>query len=260
MRIAVCIKQVLDPATIKVSRSRQAIDDRQARKIMNPSDRWALETALRYKAEDPTVDVVALTIGDNEAEHVLREALARGADRAILLSDPVLVKATGAGRAKVIAAAVNRLRGVQLVLTGSMALDTGRGELAPRLAIELGDWPVLMDAEDLRIEDGHVRCLQYIEECYYESSYPLPVVASIRETSERPHYPHGAAIINAYRAGNVEIWSSLALGIDLSQLPPPSTDRRLRVPPEREYGVMLEGSPAEAAAALLANLKSRRVL
>jgi electron transfer flavoprotein beta subunit len=259
VRIAVCIKQVLDPATIKVSRSRQAIDDRQARKIMNPSDRWALDAALRFKAEDPSVDIVALTIGDNESEHVLREALALGVDRAILLSDPVLVKATGAGRARVIAAAVNRLRGIQMVLTGSMALDTGRGELAPRLAVELGDWPVLMDVEDLRIEDGHVRCLQYIEECYYASSYPLPVVASIREIPQQPRYPHGAAIINAYRTKNIEIWSSLALGIDLSQLPPPSTDRRLRVPPEREYGVMLEGTPAEAAAALLANLKSRRV-
>ena len=260
MRIAVCIKQVLDPASIKVSRSRQAIDERQARKIMNPSDRWALETALRFKAEDPSVDVVALTIGDNEAEHVLREALAIGADRAILLSDPVLVKTSGAGRAKVIAAAVNRLRGVQMVLTGCMALDTGRGELAPRLAIELGDWPVLMDVENLRVEDGHVRCLQYIEESTYESSYPLPVVASIRETPQHPRYPHGAAIINAYRTRNVEIWSSLALGIDLSQLPAPATDRRLRVPPEREYGVILEGSPAEAVQTLLANLKSRRVL
>ena len=52
MRIAVCIKQVFDPATIKVSRTRQAIDDRGARKILNPSDRWALDAALRFKELD----------------------------------------------------------------------------------------------------------------------------------------------------------------------------------------------------------------
>ena len=260
MRIAVCIKQVLDPATIKVSRSRQAIDDRQAIKILNPTDRWALDTALRFKETDPSTELIALTIGNSDSEDILREALALGADRAIMLSDPVLVKATGAGRAKVLAAAIKRLRGVEMVLTGAMAVDTGRGELAPRLAIELGDWQVMMDVEQLTIEGRHVSGLQYIEDCYYKSTAPLPVVASIRETPEHPRYPHGAAIMNAYRARHVETWSSLSLGIDLASLPAPTTDRRLRVPPAPETGVMLDGTPAEVASALLANLRTRRVL
>ena len=50
------------------------------------------------------------------------------------------------------------------------------------------------------------------------------------------------------------------LGIDLSTLPAPTTDRRLRVPPDREYGVVIEGSPSEAAAALVSNLKTRRII
>ena len=80
MRIAVCIKQVFDPATIKVSRTRQAIDDRGARKILNPSDRWALDAALRFKELDPGTEIVAMTIGDGDAEDILREALAMGVD------------------------------------------------------------------------------------------------------------------------------------------------------------------------------------
>ena len=259
MRIAVCVKQVLDPETIQVSRSRQAIDDRRARKIMNPPDRWALNTALRLKEQDSATEVFALTIGEKEAEEVLREALALGVDRAILLSDPALTQATGAGRAKVVAAAIRRLGDVQLVLTGSVALDSGRGQLAPRLAVELGDWPVLMDVEGLRIENGHIGCLQYVDECYFQSSHHLPAVASVRETPEQPRYAHGSAIMNAYRQKSVEVWSSLALGIDLSQLPAPNTDQRLRVPPPREYGVILEGTPTEAATALLTHLKNRRV-
>lgn len=260
MRIAVCIKQVLDPATIKVSRSRQAIDDRQARKILNPPDRWAMDTALQFKEKDSSTEVIAITIGNSDSEDILREALALGADRAILLSDPVLVKATGAGLAKVLAAAIKRLRGVELVLTGAMAVDTGRGELAPRLAIELGDWQVMMAVEQLAVEGRHATGLQYIEDCYYKSTAPLPIVVSIRETPEHPRYPHGAAIMNAYRARHVETWSSLSLGIDLASLPAPTTDRRLRVPPAPETGVILEGSPSEAVNALLANLRTRRVL
>lgn len=260
MRIAVCIKQVLDPATIKVSRSRQAIDDRQAKRILNPPDRWALDAALRFKEKDPSTEVIAITIGHGDSEDVLREALALGADRAILLSDPVLVNATGAGLAKVLAAAIQRLRAVELVLTGAMAVDTGRGELAPRLAIELGGWQVMMAVENLSIQGRHVAGLQYIEDCYYRSSAPLPAVVSIRETPEHPRYPHGAAIMNAYRTRHVETWSSLSLGIDLASLPAPTTDARLRVPPEPETGVILEGSPAEASHALLANLRGRRLL
>ncbi len=260
MRIAVCIKQVYDPATIKFSRTRQAIDDRGARKILNPSDRWALDAALRFKEQDPSTEIIALTIGEGDAEDILREALALGVDRAILLSDPVLIKTTGAGRAKVLAAAMRRLRGVQLVLTGCMALDSGRGELAPRLAIELGDWPVLMDADQVRVEANHVYGTQYIEDSCYASSYPLPAVVSVRQTPEHPRYPHGGDIINAYRVKNVEVWSSLMLGIDLATLPAPTTDRRLRVPPEREYGTILEGSPDEAAGALVTNLKNRRII
>jgi electron transfer flavoprotein beta subunit len=259
VRIAVCVKQVLDPETIRVSRSRQAIDDRRARKIMNPPDRWALDAALRLKEQDSSTEVFALTIGDRDAEDVLREALALGADRAILLSDPALTQATSAGRAKVVAAALGRLGDVQLVLTGSAALDTGRGQLAPRLAIELGDWPVLMDVENLQIENGYISCLQYVDKCYFQSSHHLPAVVSVRETPEQPRYAHSSAIMNAYRKSSVEVWSSLALGIDLSDLAVPSTNQRLRVPPPREYGVLLEGTPAEAATALLTNLKNRRM-
>ena len=82
----------------------------------------------------------------------------------------------------------------------------------------------------------------------------------MRQTPEHPRYPDGADIINAYRVKTVEVWSSLMLGIDLSTLPAPTTDRRLRVPPDREYGVVLEGSVSEAAAALVSNLKTRRII
>jgi electron transfer flavoprotein beta subunit len=260
VRIVVCIKQIFDPATIKISRSQQAIDDRAAKKIMNPPDRWALDAALRFKEADPSIEVIAMSLGEPEVEDVLREALALGCDRAILLSDPYIVKARTAGLAQIIAAAIRRLRNVQLVMTGHMALDTGSGTLGPRLAIELGDWPTLLSVDQLRIENGHVTGLQYADEQYYDSSYPLPAVATVLETPQHPRYPHGAEIINAYRARNVEVWSSLALGIDPTALPAPTTGRQLRLPPVRQLGFIVEGSPQEAAQTLITMLRSRRVI
>lgn len=260
MRIVVCIKQILDPETIKVSRSQQAIDERGARKIMNPPDRWALDAALRFKEADPSIEVIAMSLGEPEVEDILREALALGCDRAILLSDAYVVKARTAGLAQIIATAIKRLRNVQLVMTGHMALDTGSGTLGPRLAIELGDWPVLMNGDKLRLEGGHIIGLQYADEKYYDSSYPLPAVASVLQTPQHPRYPHGAEIINAYRVRNVEVWSSLALGIDPTTLPSPTTGRQLRVPPARQLGFIVEGTPQEAAQTLVGLLRARRVI
>jgi electron transfer flavoprotein beta subunit len=250
----------LDPETIKVSRSQQAIDERGAKKIMNPPDRWALDAALRFKEADPSIEVIALSLGEPDVEDVLREALALGCDRAILISDAYVVKARTAGLAQIIATAIRRLRNVQLVMTGYMALDTGSGTLGPRLAIELGDWPVLLGVDQLRMENGHVTGLQYADEKFYHSSYPLPAVATVLETPQHPRYAHGAEIINAYRVRNVEVWSSLALGIDPTTLPAPTTGRQLRLPPARQLGFIVEGTPQEAAQTLIAMLRARRVI
>ena len=141
-----------------------------------------------------------------------------------------------------------------------MALDSGSGTLGPRVAIELGDWPVLMSVTNLKLEDGHATGLQYTDERYYRSSYPLPAVATVLETPERPRYAHSVDIMNAYRKRSVEVWSSVSLGLDPSTLPAPTTSLRLRLPPEREVGTILEGSPAEAAAALVITLRQRRIL
>lgn len=260
MRIAVCLKQILDPQTIKVSRSRQAIDERRARRIMNPPDRQALDVALRLKESDSSHEVVALSLGPAEVEDVLREALALGCDRAILISDAEVVKATTAGVARVLATAIQRLEDVHLVLTGQAALDTGDGTLGPRLAVELGDWPVLMAVERLHIEGGYVSGLEHMDAVVCSSRYPLPAVATLLARPQPPRYAHGAEIINAYRKREVEVWSSAVLGIDPATLPTPTAERYLRLPPEREYGVMLEGTPTEAATALLAALKARRTI
>ena len=85
MRIVVCVKQVYDPKTVKISRSREELDLRDAVKIFNPPDKYALEAALRLR-EAAGGEVIALTVGGPEAEDVAHEAVAIGADKAILVT------------------------------------------------------------------------------------------------------------------------------------------------------------------------------
>ena len=85
MRIVVCVKQVYDPKTVKISRSREELDLRDAVKIFNPPDKYALEAALRLR-EAAGGEVIALTVGGPDAEDVAHEAVAIGADKGILVT------------------------------------------------------------------------------------------------------------------------------------------------------------------------------
>ena len=129
MRIVVCVKQTYDPATVKISRSREDFDLRQAVTRSNPLDRYALEAALQLR--DATGgEVIALTAGDSGADDVLREAVAMGADRGLLLAGPELPASGGAAIAKAIVAGIERLGIVDMVLTGQADPLSGTGSLA----------------------------------------------------------------------------------------------------------------------------------
>ena len=184
MRIAVCVKQVLDPRGVRLSRSREAIDPRQAARIMNPPDKYALEAALRLR-ERHGGEVFALSLGAPEAGDALREALAMGADRAILLTDEGLAGADEYNVARALARAVERIGEVSLVLTGERALDTDGGTLPARLAHELG-WPVALDAAEPQVEGDRLQAYQWEEGARWRFSVALPAVLAIARRGEKP--------------------------------------------------------------------------
>ncbi|MEA3337283.1 MAG: hypothetical protein U9R25_15400 [Chloroflexota bacterium] len=260
MRIVVCVRQIIDPTTIRVSRSRQAIDKRRAKMILNPSDRRALDVAYQLKQEGVAEEIVALSAGDAQVEDVLREALSRGADQAILATGSDLETVGEALSAAVLAAAIDRLDDVALVLVGSSRPDTERSELAPRLAMALGNWPILMNAERLQVSRHEIGGLQVFDDTFFGSSYPLPAVVAIKEDLQQSRYAKSADIIDAYRRHQVSVWDTSELGLNLDDYPTLTPDRELRVPDEREYGIILEGTPAEVTTTLFANLKARRVI
>ena len=82
MRIVVCMKQVHDPKTVKISRSREEFDLREAVRITNPLDKLALEMALRLREANDGGEVIAVTAGEAQAEDVVREVIVIGADAA----------------------------------------------------------------------------------------------------------------------------------------------------------------------------------
>ncbi len=260
MRIVVCMKQVYDPATTRISRSREEFDLRGAVKITNTPDKHALEAALRLRAAVGG-EVIALSLGDAEADDVCREAIAMGADRALLISGPEVIGVTGRAVARALTAGVRYLDAVDLVLTGQVGLTDGTGSLAPRLAAELG-WEVCLDAVRLApMTDGQIEvtvaCSPGVGEIV---CLALPAVISVATGSERPRYAHPARIANAWAPGLVEVCSCTRLGLDAAALTADVEVGGLILPPERTRGQTIVGPTETAADELVGLLRTKRIL
>jgi electron transfer flavoprotein beta subunit len=256
MRIVVCAKQVYDPKTVKISRSREEADLREAAKILNPLDKYALEAALRLRAAAGG-EVIALTVSSAGAEDAAREAIAIGADRGTLVVAGADLAANAVTR--LLAAAVERLGGVDLVLTGALAATDGTGSLAPRLAAALG-WPVVLDVVTLAWEASALQAIVAGPAGGCLVPVALPAALAVTAGAERPRYPHPARIANAWDDGLLERLSPADLGVGADALAPDTQPGNLILGPERVRGQIVGGGLAEAAASVAGLLRAKRVV
>ncbi len=163
MRIVVCLKQVpeearFDPETNTVVRDKR-------KQMANPSDVWAMETALDVK-DRLGAEVVALSMGNPFAAPMLSAMAALGADRLYLLSDPALAGSDTLATASALSCAIRKIGGADLVLCGRRAVDGETGQVGPELAVMLG-MPCLTNVSGLEeVGAGHVVCRRLLEDRY----------------------------------------------------------------------------------------------
>jgi len=253
MRIVVAIKQVLDPRGFTVNRKAEKIFVNREEWITNPADLCALEAALALK-DKLGAEVIVLSGGPARAGDALRDAWARGANRAIHLSDKAFASADGSVAARILAKTVSKLGDVDMVLCGDKAIDTGAGEVGPRLAEALG-WPQVLGALDVTVVDGHVRAVRANGKEYVTLEAGLPAMVTVSAGANKQRYPHGGRIMDSYRQYQPEVWTASDLGLSEDELNPVMDNRGQSYPPERQRGTIL-GSPEE----LVRLLKRNRVV
>jgi electron transfer flavoprotein beta subunit len=247
MKIAVCIKQV--PTREWQPRLRDDktwIREQDAGYEMNEPDAYALEEALRLR-EKHGGEVVVCSAGPARVQQVLREALARGADRALHVEDDALAAADASVTAGALAAAMADER-FDLVLTGLQSDDQGHAQTGVILAERLGV-PHSTIIMEVQIENGRLRVKRELEGGWFQwIAMPLPALLTIQSGINQLRY---ATLKGIMAAKKKEIRkSALPAGLQPSQ-----QIVALAVPSRTKQTQMIGGSAAEAAADLVRRLR-----
>lgn len=256
MKIIVCIKQVPD-SEAKVSVQNGQVSWGESPLVINPFDEYAVEAGLQQK-EALGAEVTALCLGPETAKDALKHALAMGADNAILVSDPALARFDSQGAAQVLAAAIKKFAGAEMVIFGRQTLDSGTGITTAQTARSLG-WPMLALAGSIKVEGGKVTVERVIDEGKQTLSASLPVVMSVVQSIGEPRYPSFMGIRKASKA-EIPTWTLADLGLAV----PAAVVSRLELlnPPSRDIPceIITGSSPEEIADKLAEKILAEKVL
>jgi electron transfer flavoprotein beta subunit len=248
MKIAVCIKQVVTREwQLRVNESKTWIRDQDASWEPNEPDAYALEEALRLK-EKHGGEVIVVSAGPARVQQAIRDALARGADRALHIEDDHLAVADAFGVAGALAAALKDEQ-VDLVLTGLQSDDQGFASVGVILAEKLGLPHATIIMEVDASNAGQLRVKRELEAGWFQwVSMPLPAVLTIQSGINQLRY---ATLKGIMAAKKKEIKKVASPGAGEAKQEVVS----VYFPEKGKKTQMIPGSPAEAAAALVKKLR-----
>ena len=265
MRIIVCVKQVPDTTEVKIDPKTGTMIRDGVKSILNPDDKNALEQALIIKderaARGEETEIVALSMGPKQAEEMLIECLAMGADRAILLSDRAFAGSDTWATANTLASAIRKIGEFDLVFAGRQAIDGDTAQVGPQIAERLS-LPQVTYVMDLKLSGDKLTVKRMMEDGYEVIETRTPaLITAIKELNE-PRYMSIGGIYKAFEK-EIEVWSIQDLDIDSSEAGLGASPTRVRksfTPPMKAPGRMLEGSVREMTETLVSELKQEHLI
>jgi electron transfer flavoprotein beta subunit len=247
MKIAVCIKQVVTREwQLRVNDQRTWIRDQDASFELNEPDAYALEEALRLK-EKHGGEVIVCSAGPARATQVIREALARGADRAVHVESDALATAEANAVADALAEAL-RVEAVDLVLTGLQSDDQGFGQVGVVLAEKLG-MPHATIIMEVQTSETGLRVKRELEGGWFQwVALPMPALLTIQSGINQLRY---ATLKGIMAAKKKEIKKLAPAGT----VAPAQRITSIYFPEKGKQTQMITGAPAEAAKELVKRLR-----
>src|SRR6478736_2277380 len=240
MHVVVCVKQIPDPAEPGKLEADNTLD-RSGKLILDESDSYGVEMALQLVDAAGGGEVTLVSMAPNGEVSGLRTALAMGAAKAVLVSDPALAGSDALSTAKVLAKSIERVGDADLVLAATESSDGYTGTVPAQVAELLG-WPAITFAKHVEIADGKVKVQRQTEAGYDECESPLPAVVSVTAGVVEPRYPSFKGIMAA-KSKPVDQVTVADLGIDAAIVGWAGAGQEIvavDAAPEREAGEVIE--------------------
>ena len=216
LRIIVPIKQVPESSNVKMDPETGTIVRTGVESVVNPLDLYALETALRIR-EEQGGEITALSMGPDQALRVLKEAIAMGCDRGVLISDRLFGGSDTWATSYTIAQGIRKIGDVDLIVTGERATDGDTAQVGPGIAAWLGI-PALTYVSTIKeIRDKEIILERLTEEGYQQVSAPLPCLISVLKEIGRPRLPTLRGKIQATQT-EIAVFSSENMELDTARL------------------------------------------
>ena len=249
MKIVVCVKQVPSVSEVKLDPVTNTIIRDGSKSVINPYDCFALEAAVQIK-ESHGGEAIALSMGIPAVQNLLTDAVSRGADRAVLLSDRAFAGADTLATSYTLAMGIEKLGGADLILCGKMAIDGDTAQIGPELAEWLGI-PHLTDVVSFeKIAGDHLIVKRIVDDGYQILKVCLPAVICVVKDINMPRMPSIAGIRYSLLR-DVTVWNAADLQADESRIGMSGSPTQV----VRTYTPELAGStrPIEDSAAEIAS-------
>ena len=261
MNIVVCLKQVPGTTKVEVDPQTKTLVRQGIKNIVNPFDTYALEEGVRIK-EQYEGKVTAVSMGPPQAEEVLREAIALGADEAILLSDSAFAGADTLATAYTLAQAIDKLKHYDIIICGRQTIDGDTGQVGPELA-EMLEIPFVAYVSKIEyIDNGYMRVQRMIEEGHELIETPLPAVITVVKEINTPRLPSLRGLARS-RSAVIPIWTAQELDVDKNMVGlSGSATRVIKIffPQRVHHGEVLQGDLESQVESLIDKLRDAKII
>lgn len=255
MNIIVCIKQVPNTTDVQIDHETGRLKREGVESVINPFDEYAIEEGVRLK-ERVGGKVIVVTMGPPQAEAALREAISRGADEAVLVSDRAFGGADTLATSYALASAIKSIGGYGVIFCGKQATDGDTAQVGPGVA-EMLDIPHVAYVKKIEdINDKSMKVERMMEDGYDVIETPVPALLTVVKEINTPRIPSLKGKMAAKKAV-IKILSAAAVNADEKRIGlngSPTQVMKIFTPPQRPGGEKFTGDAPAVAAALVKKL------
>ena len=260
MNIVVCLKQVPDTNEVKIDPITGTLIREGVPSIINPDDKNALEEALRLK-DNHGAHVTIISMGPPQAEIALREALAMGADEAILISDRAFAGADTLATSNALAATLRKLD-YDVIFAGRQAIDGDTAQVGPEIAEHLNIAQITY-VEKVEIIQGGLKVRKAWEDGYEDIEVKTPVLLTAIQELNEPRYMNIKNIFDMYQNKEVKVWNADYIEADKALLGLKGSPTKVKKSMTKEpkgHGELVQLPAKEAAQYAVSKLKENHFI